>query len=265
MRTFNRFQAEGGDKKIGHAMTRKIGSDTLLIIPCCAAKASGGQGLEDYSDPLAQAVSGQAYSAMLSARASVLRSVKLTPKFLIDKYKKNGSIHEGPDLGGESGSGRYTTALSRYVGTLYSVDGFKSSVEKMITSEHAPQIMILSALYGPLHPLSLIQDYNLMMSDAPARAWATAFPPFLEEYVQRNAITQIVLYVGTSTAYFKIAKKAVASLSSKGLITRAVQYHVENGSTRTTPLQHGLRLLDDLNGEGSLGSTRSTGIIENIL
>lgn len=104
-----------------------------------------------------------------------------------------------------------------------------------------------------------------MMGDAPARAWNSAFPPFLEDYVRRNSIRQIILYVGSATTYFKVAKKAVRSLLDKGLITRGIQYHVENGSTPTTPLQHGLRLLDDLDTQRSEGFARSVGIIENIL
>jgi hypothetical protein len=246
-------------------MSQAYGAETLLIIPCCAAKAPGGQKVENYLDPLALSVSEKSYSAMLAARASVLKSLKADGRFTSDKYQKNLAIQDGPDVGGMDANGLYAPVLSRYVGTLYSVDGVKTVMQKTLSSKDSPRIMILSALYGPLNPHSGIQDYNLMMSDAPARIWSTAFPPFLEDYVRNNGVEQIVLYVGTATAYFKIAKKSVALVSGKGLIQRAVQYHVENGSTRTTPMQHGLRLLDDLDGADSQAPKRSRGIVENIL
>lgn len=243
----------------------KFGADTLLIIPCCAAKTPGGSHLQGGADPLSEFVSPQAYSAMLGARASVLKMVKGDARYLSEKYQKNGSIQEGADLDGTNPAGLYSMALSRYTGKLYSVPGFKQTVEKLIRSADSPKIIILSALYGPLHPFSEIQDYNLMMGDAPARAWNSAFPPFLEDYVRRNGIRQIILYVGSATTYFKVAKKAVRSLLDKGVIARGIQYHVENGSTPTTPLQHGLRLLDDLEPQRSEGFARSVGIVENIL
>jgi hypothetical protein len=246
-------------------MSKALGPETLCIIPCCAAKKRGGQTIEVHADPLAQSVSGKCYEELLAARSSVLLSLKTDSRFLMDKDHKNNSIQEGRDVGGKNLLGLYAPAIERYDGTMYSVDGFKSSVERAISCKYGPRIMILSALYGPLHPRSQIQDYNLKMSDAPARAWSNAFPPFLEEFARRNGLAKILLYVGTSTAYFKIAKKAVAALKEKGLISQAVQYHVENGNTRTTPLQHGLRLIDDLDKDGASESKRSTGIVENIL
>jgi hypothetical protein len=246
-------------------MNKKIGSDTLLIIPCCAAKSTGGNAIGDYSDPLTDFVSPKCYSEMLTARAKALRALKRDPKFLTNKYEKNRAIQEGPDLGDHSNAGRYYPALARYTGTLYSVLGLKSAIDQAVAAESEPHVLILSALYGPLHPHSEIQNYNLMMSDAPARVWALAFPPFLEEYAKSNGITQICLYLGSATAYYKIAKKAVAGLSSKGLITRAIQYHVVNGSTRNTPFQHGHRLVADLGSRSVAVSPAVNHIEENIL
>jgi hypothetical protein len=244
-------------------MSQSFGSETLLIIPCCAAKAPGGREVESHIDPLAQSVSAESYSAMLAARASVLKSLKASGRFTSDKYRKNLEIQDGPDVGGMGANGRYAPALDRYVGTLYSVD-VKTVLRKTISSKESPKILILSALYGPLNPLSNIQDYNLKMSDAPARIWSTAFPPFLEDYVRNNGVEQIILYVGTATAYFKIAKKAVDLVKGNGLL-KAVQYHVKDGSTGKTPRQHGLRLLDDLDGAGSQTAKCSRDIVENIL
>ena len=141
----------------------------------------------------------------------------------------------------------------------------KPAVEDMLSQADGPKMLILSALYGPLHPHSPIQDYNLMMSDSPARLWASAFTPFLEAYVRQNRIRKVVMYVGSGTRYYAVAKKAVANLREKRLITQGLQYHVTDGSTPTTPFQHGLRLLDDLDPRPLEGFPRSVGIVENIL
>lgn len=91
-----------------------------------------------------------------------------------------------------------------------------------------------------------------MMSDAPAREWAVAFPSFLEAYVRHNGIRNVRLYVGTATYYYKVAKKAIDRLVALKLIDQAMQYHVVNGSTRNTPLQHGSRLVRDLDAGGAI-------------
>ncbi len=246
-------------------MDREIGNDTLMLIPCCASKSSGGRSIAQHVDPLSKMVSSDSYLRILAARQKALRETQKTPKFMAEKYAKNARILEGPDLGGSSVSGRYTPALDRYTGTLYSVPKFKASVEEAISAEGAPQILILSALYGPLHPRSEIQDYNLQMSDAPAKVWTDSFPPFLEDYVRRNGVKKICLYVGTATFYFKVAKRASEHLLAKGLITQAVQYHVVEGSTRNTPLQHGSKLLSDLARQKGQGASAWPGIQENRL
>lgn len=246
-------------------MNTELGPDTLLIIPCCASKSSGGLPLGDTADPLKDMVPEGAYASMLRTRAGVLAAVMASPKYLDEKYAKNRFIAEGRDVGGQSGEGLYSGALSRYQGRLYSVPNMKPAVQRMLSQGEGPKMLILSALYGPLHPYTPIQDYNLMMQDAPARAWAAAFPPFLEAYVRQNGIKKIVMYVGSGTRYFAVAKKAVKDLLDKGLLSQGIQYHVSGGNTPTTPLQHGLRILDDLDPRPSEGYPRSVGIVENIL
>lgn len=229
-------------------MTSDVHSDTLLIIPCCAKKAPSGATVPAYSDPLRDFVTQEAYERMLGARREALRGVRSQPKFMSDKYQKNAGIVDGPEFGGEIGTGKYRPALERYEGTLYSVDGLRRAVEATSAEEGRPRVLILSALYGPIHPETKIQDYNLKMDDAPARVWSEAFPPFLQDYVKSNGISEISLYLGTKTKYFSVASKAIAALQTKGLVRRAVQYHVVNGGTRPTPLAHGHRLLGDLGG-----------------
>jgi hypothetical protein len=214
---------------------------TLLIIPCCAAKVAGGQLIEVDDDPLQAMVSSTAYGDVLHARENVLGAIRGAPKYVSDKYAKNIAIVDGPGLR-VAGSALLMRALDRYGGSLYRTKGLKENIRQAVLGGDRPRVLILSALYGPLHPLSPIQDYNLMMSDAPAKAWTTAFPRFLADYVERNGIRRVALYVGSSTAYFKIARKAVVPLLANDRIERAVQYHVVDGGTRETPTRHGALL-----------------------
>jgi hypothetical protein len=116
-------------------------------------------------------------------------------------------------------------------------------------------VLILSALYGPLHPLSPIQDYNLRMDQAPARVWQTAYLPVLDHYVSKQGIRSIVLLVGSMTAYYRVASQAASDLLRRGCIAAASQYHILDGNTRATPIEHG-RLLLDLLSERAPGSPR---------
>jgi hypothetical protein len=229
-------------------MSPRFGAYWLLIIPCCARKTAGRAQIGNDGDPLAKLVTPERYSAMIAARRAVIESIRDNREFTREKYFKNTDIKDGADFGGQDMSGSYMPALTRYAGTLYGVPGLKSAIERTAATKADPQIMILSALYGPLHPLSPIQDYNLMMQDAPARAWSKEFPAFLTDYAQRNGVGKIGLYLGSSTAYLRVAAKAVAEMRNSGLISEAVQYHIVDGSTRATPLKHGSRLLCDLGG-----------------
>ena len=236
-----------------------IDSDTLPIIPCCADKAPGGYETDHYNDLLSQTVSSKCYNDVISARAELLSRLKSKPKYLSNEYSKNKEILRGPDFGGPGISCSYLSAVDRYTGNLYSADpDFSVAIKEALDTRDKPKILVLSALYGPLHPLSLIQDYNLKMSDSLAyQTWKNVFAPFLEEYVNRNNIRSIYLYLGSSTAYFKVAKKAIDPLLKKGLLIRAVQYEVENGNAYHTPHNHGLRILSDLRYRTNMVYTRT--------
>jgi hypothetical protein len=56
------------------------------------------------------------------------------------------------------------------------------------------------------------------------------------------------MLVGTSTAYFRVASEAASELLHLGILKDAVQYHVVDGGTRITPLEHGRVLLGLLTG-----------------
>lgn len=246
-------------------MDPRLNADWLLIIPCCARKAADRVSILSDDDPLKKMVAPKQYSEMIAARRSVIQSVQANPKFTSEKYFKNTEIKDGIDFGGHDTSGSYIPALARYVGSLYSVPGLKSAIGRVATTIDGPQIMILSALYGPLHPQSPIQDYNLMMSDAPARAWKKEFPAFLADFALSNGVRKIGLYLGSSTAYLKVAVKAVAEVRRSVPSLKVVQYHIVNGNTRTTPLKHGSRLLCDLGGPFDSSLYDPAQIRENLL
>ncbi len=213
----------------------------LLLIPCCASKKPKGRGPTVTTEPLSNLVSHSIYSDLLEARREVLSHINRREQHLSGKYEKNRGVRLGPDFGGRCTSGQYLSAIERYVGKLY------ESVLATLASDGNPyrnqcnrHILILSALYGPLHPRSDIQDYNLKMLDQPAyKIWKAAFPAFLRNYVASNEIRSIHLFLGTTTHYLKIARLAVEPLLNDRLITEAIQYHVINGNSDKTPKLHG--------------------------
>lgn len=235
-------------------MHSPLDASTLIVIPCCAAKASGGASVA-LQDPLVASLSETAYAQLCQARRGVLSGIRNSPDLLTDTFSKNRVLVEGPDFAGYANSGRYLPALERYTGKLYAVPGLHAKLYASLSDGNAPRVLILSALYGPLHPLSPIQDYNLRMDQAPARVWQKAYLPLLEHYVSTQGIRSIVLLVGSMTAYYRVASQAVSDLLRRGRITAASQYHVVDGNTSATPIEHGRILLDLLSGNLP-GSTR---------
>lgn len=235
-------------------MHSSVDASTLIVIPCCAAKASGGTSVA-LQDPLVASLSETAYARLCQARRGVLSGIRNSPDLLTDAFTKNRALVEGADFAGHANSGRYLPALERYTGNLYAVPGLRAKLYASLADGNAPRVLILSALYGPLHPLSPIQDYNLRMDQAPARIWQKAYLPLLDHYVSTQGIRSIVLLVGSTTAYYRVASQAASDLLRRGRITAASQYHVLDGNTRATPIEHGRLLLDLLSGHQP-GSTR---------
>ena len=217
----------------------------LFLIPCCASKKPDGHSQSPTSEPLERLVSQAAYSAILKARKDVLSRIRQNEKYLSNDYEKNQRLEPGPDFGGRHASRLFLPARERYEGKLYSNAPALSSWNNLGT-----QILILSALYGPLHPLSHIQDYNLEMRDSPAYGvWKESFAPFLRCYVLSNGIREIHFFLGKSTHYWKVARRAAKPLLEDGLVDKAIQYHVIKGNSWSTPTAHG-RLLEKYLKEG---------------
>ena len=230
---------------------------TLLVIPCCKDKATSGTAMPSYSDPLASLVSSQQYDDMLKVRfelLSTIRTASSPPNGEGETY--NTQIRDGFDFGKSDSSGLYREAITRYAGFLYSVPGFSADLRKALGNPDSPRVLILSALYGPLHPLTPIQDYDLRMEDKTAReAWKSAWPGFMNDYISRNGIRVVRLDLGRTTAYLKVASHALRPLIERGMI-EATYYDVEGGTSRETPRNHGIRFLADLGQSSSLPASR---------
>lgn len=223
--------------------------DTLMLFPCCADKVTGGQEWQAAGKGLEAFVSEQCMLQIKNTRWELLKKLKETERYMTGKYAKNTGIDYGPDfVSNAKYNAKYLPAIERYCGSLYTaVPKFADGIKRRIAENNYPKLLILSALYGPLHPLDLIQDYNLMMSDSPARSsWKKAFPYFLKEYVKTNEIKQIVMYFGGSTKYLEVAKQAVELIHKDVSLKRVIQIEVENGNAYHTPHNHGLLLAKNL-------------------
>ena len=226
----------------------------LFLIPCCKKKNSAESSQFIAFEPLKHLVSEAVYSDVLDARRKVLSCVIRSDQYMSHKYEVNQCLKLGPDLGGRDMSGLYLPSVERYQGYLY------SKAPKLSSRNHPDtHIIILSALYGPLHPLSHIQDYNLRMEDSPAYGvWKECLIPFLRCYVLSNNIRRVHLLFGSSTKYLTVAEAAVEPLLKDRVIEEAIQYHVNCGSSRVTPETHGKLL------EGFLTQERMDGLPDNI-
>lgn len=237
----------------------KFGHETLLLFPCCAGKKAGGNNWQGDNAGIADYLSPDAYMQLLNARKALLHECWNTGRYSTGKYEKNRAVTIGPDFGGAEKSGKYLPALQRYAGSLYKAgQSWKDNVNAALTDGNSPRLLIVSALYGLLHPHELIQDYNLQMSDSPAkRTWSRYMPELLADYVRRNNVKRIVMYFGSSTAYLKVTAQAAKPLLHGGELQEVLQYDVENGNAFHTPHNHGLILLRDLTGQDVSGFTRS--------
>ena len=65
----------------------------------------------------------------------------------------------------------------------------------------------------------------------------------------RNQISDIILYVGGSTRYFRVAELAAKRLRQRDLIESVIQYEVIDGSSYVTPFTHGQLMYSHLVGE----------------
>ncbi len=240
----------------------RFAADTLMLFPCCARKKSGGSSWNGSTPSIAGEIANDTHKRLLTAQNELLTTVKTKTSFTSGEYAKNKDIASGPDFGGET-VGRYMPAVDRYTGTLYTADkNLAAHIRKACHDPNGPRLLIVSALYGLLHPLELIQDYNLQMSDSPAKSiWTRNLPGILKDYIERNAIKRVVMYFGGSTPYLTIARNTVEPLYEKGTIEQMLRYDIKGGSTYHTPHNHGLLLSQDLTRQNPGGFTKQYSLI----
>ena len=243
------------------ANQNSLGEETLLLIPCCARKAPDDSH-QSLIDPLTDIVSEVSYSLMIQKRAMLLDQLQRSNKYTSGTKARNIGIREGADFGKGDFSGGYLPAIERYIGNLYTAHHeVVDAVKELANNKGQPRLLILSALYGPLHPLSPIQNYNLQMSDSLATTtWRTGFAEFLGSYVESLGIRDIHLFVGSSTPYFWTAMTAAKPIRGNKKLDHIYQYHIVEGNSYHTPHNHGLLLLKMLTGRSDLKFTR---LVEN--
>jgi cytoplasmic iron level regulating protein YaaA (DUF328/UPF0246 family) len=155
-------------------------------------------------------------------------------------------------------------AIDRYIGKLYSANSNLSNcIKEQTNGKYQPKLIILSALYGPLHPETMINDYELKMLNTKNTQWYIKFPSFLKDYVSRNNIKEIRIYCGKSTGYYNVLSNAIKPLLKIKLLSNAIIYNVIKGDTYHTPHNHGLQLSMDLCDNENADFTRKI-ITENI-
>jgi cytoplasmic iron level regulating protein YaaA (DUF328/UPF0246 family) len=118
---------------------------------------------------------------LLDTRCEVLR--EKIPK-ANDPKNKNGAIINGPDFGNVNRApGKiYMKAVDRYDGLIYNSDHrFKEMIAEKCGDGH--KMLIISGLYGLLHPFDLIQNYEFKMSSATKR-WKKALSKIFPQYLQ---------------------------------------------------------------------------------
>ncbi len=199
-----------------------MNNKTLLIIPCCKTKIHGGNKIpNDYQDPLIELISGSQYLSILETRKKLY------------SYLGNKEL--------------FMPAIDRYVGYLYkSIPNFANCIKEKTNGSDQPKLIILSALYGPLHPKSLINNYELKMPTGKNSLWHINFPSFLQNYVNKNKIKSIRIYCGLRTGYYSVLSKAIEPLLETNSLTHVLHYNIDNGNSYHTPHNHGLQLALDL-------------------
>ena len=96
-----------------------VGRDTLILIPCCANKLSGGSVGPTEPDVLRESVPSSSYARVLSSRLELAGCLKSITRYTTKKYTKNNELRMGEDFGLTDTEGQYLPAIDRYVGNLY--------------------------------------------------------------------------------------------------------------------------------------------------
>src|SRR3989304_7321142 len=130
----------------------------LFVICCSDTKNPYGE--SGYSDKKAAFNLIQEYrKALLHKRAEVLKM--LLPLKDVKKNPYNYRLIEGPDLNGDKTGGEYLPAYQRYKGRFY------MQISENTWDTLKDNILIISGLYGLVHPQEQIQCYSLSIDEHP--------------------------------------------------------------------------------------------------
>ncbi len=220
---------------------------TAILIPCCKTKMPGGERYQQGAFGSRKELSEKVREEVLEGRRAILRGLL--------KSRTESGVREGPDFGGQDLDGLYRPSWQRYRGFLY---GALPNREILARKKHeGPRLLILSALYGPLDPEEMIQDYELQMGQPlmtcegkirPLNVWKRILPAFFHDWVVNEGLNRILLLL--CAHYLDALKPSVNQGLRQGWLKEVMQCKVLNGSTGKTPKTHG-RVLSDLLLEGN--------------
>ena len=175
-------------------LKRKLaGKRILYVIPCCADKC--------YRGSLCRAPAGH---------LPALLPLGLQSHFFASRLLAQGLLRKPPvvnPMGSEFGvalpmNADYLPAFDRYCGHLYRVPG----VRGLLKSPPSHVIFaVMSALYGLVSSMDLIQDYNLQMSNKGVTPlWKRKLPSIMDAYAVASRTEAIVGLFGITTGYNKV-------------------------------------------------------------
>lgn len=219
---------------------------TAILIPCCKTKMPGGERYQQGAFRFREGLSEKVRNEVLEGRRAILRGLL--------KSRTESGVREGPDFGGQDFGGLYRPSWQRYSGFLYEE---LPNREILAREKHeGPRLLILSALYGPLDPKELIQDYELQMGQTlmtcegkirPLNVWKRILPEFFHDWMVNEGLNRILLVL--CAHYLDALKPSVQQGLREGWLKEVMQCKVLNGGTGKTPKTHG-RVLSDLLLEG---------------
>ena len=198
-----------------------MNNNTLLIIPCCKHKQTGGLPRPaGYQDPLSELIDPQSFERIENTRKKLSHVV------------------------GEGDETCFLPAIERYVGHFYrAVPNMAEVIRNKTNSANQPRLLILSALYGPLHPESLINIYDLRLH-CNTSPWTSQFPVFLERYVRQNGVERIRVYCESD--YAEVLRLSSEALVLNGHLSEVVVYEAQGTDVQSMYRNYGRRLVEDL-------------------
>jgi len=97
------------------------------------------------------------------------------------------------------------SALGKYNGFLYRcTQDFKQQIKNSVENGEV-DVLIMSAVYGFLHPSQYIFTYEKEMDNKTANLWINlGLPEILEEYIRQVKINKVFGFFARSSGYFKV-------------------------------------------------------------